>query len=174
MKTRLLSLLSLLVPLAVSAAPGNFSLGFEGTPTSASPAARWALDENTALNLSAPGITYQTSPTGTYWNVGLEIALLPMRRTVGDLKHGPRIGVRGGYSYYEVEIFNEDTEHGVNGGLGFGWDLEYFVTRIPGLSVGANVGLEYAYNWTSETGLPDTYQHQILPRGNILNLRYYF
>ena len=164
--------LLLLVAVASHAAPGRFGVGMEGTPNGASPTLRIELDETTALNLSSPSLNYSSYAFSKNWNFGLAAAILPLRRAIGNIKHGPRVGVSGSFQ-------NENPESGparnnVNSGVNVGWDLEYFVAAIPGLSVGGNVSAGYAFSWQENPGSPSYYSHRLSTQGHNLNLRYYF
>lgn len=167
-----LTLLTILAVITLHAAPGRFGVGLEGTPNGASPSLRIELDETTAFNLSSPSLNYSSDNFYKRWNFGLAAAILPLRRTIGNIKHGPRVGVGGSFQ-------NENPESGparnyVNLGVNVGWDLEYFVAAIPGLSVGGNVSAGYGFTWQENPGNPAYYTHRLSTQGNNLNLRYYF
>jgi hypothetical protein len=178
-----LALLSLL-PATTSpswAAEGWLSGGLESTPVAPAPALRAYITETMALNVVVVPdfrIGKKDSAVGPLaldlktWSGGLRIALLPLRRTTGQVKHGPMLEARPAFTYVSSNPGPTLTTYVL--GTGLGWDVEYFVARVPGLSLGANAIALYEYNWLKEPGEPDNYTHTVGLRGTILNVRYYF
>jgi hypothetical protein len=172
-KTRFsLTLLSLL-PAATLAAPGNLGVGVEGTTTSPAPAIRVYLTDVLALNFNVPYLRMDhQDDSHDFWGMEIGAAILPMQRSLGPVRHGPRLGASLSNSYYNYESGPSDQSFAL--GLNAGWDLEYFVAAVPGLSLGGNVGVRYGYNWRELPGAPDRYGHEIGGMANSFNLRYYF
>ncbi len=155
-----------------AAEPGRFGVGMEGTPNGASPSLRVNLNEAAALNLNAPGLDFSKNASATQRSFRASAAVLPLRRSAGAVKHGPRIGFSGAISHYDPDGGSSETDW--NLGLNAGWDLEYFGGMIPGLSVGGNVAVGYSYHWYDAPFGPGSSYHGIATLGNNLNLRYYF
>ena len=167
-----MALVTILAVTASRAESGRFGVGMEGTPNGASPTLRIILDEATAVNLSAPSVDYSSYWSGKTWNLGWGAAVLPWRRSVGNIKHGPRLGAYGTFQHQNPD--SGPSQKGVGAGANIGWDLEYFVAAVPGLSVGGNVSAGYGFSWTENPGVPDNFSHRAVTVGNNLNLRYYF
>ncbi len=166
------SAFSLILLAAGGADPGKFGVGMEGTPNGASPSLRVNLNETTALNLNAPRLDFWNFSNHFEMVFRAGAALLPLRRTLGAVKHGPRFGIGGSVSHSDPDGPPSETDWSLEANAG--WDLEYFVGMIPGLSVGGNVAVGYVYNWNDMPGIPGNSYHGIVTLGNNLNLRYYF
>lgn len=172
-KIRFALVLPCLLPAASLAAPGNVGVGVEGTLNSPAPALRVYLTDGLALNFTVPYLRMdQNSDFYDSWGMEIGAAVLPMRRSLGQVKHGPRFGAAFSGYYYNYE--GSPSEHSLGLGLNAGWDLEYFVAAVPGLSLGGNVGVQYGFNWRDVEDRPDQYGHAIAGIANSFNLRYYF